>query len=340
VVASRLRSFDGRGDRGRQARLRQIGSRIATRLIARWRGDDRPQAWFTYHLHHKAPDYLGPVVSRALGIPYVVAEGSTAPHQRHGPWADGHEDALAALRAADSVLFLNPADVPAVRKARSPDAPVTMLAPFIDVAQFAGAGKAPADEARTGTPRLVSVAMMRDGAKLASYRALAAALARIAGTSWELTIVGDGPAREAVAAAFHGLSDRVSFAGARSAPVVALQLKASDVYVWPAIDEAIGIAFLEAQACAVPVIGADTPGVAAVVADGRTGILVPPGNVDRLAAAIRTLILDPALRRRMGANAFDYVREHHDIATAATRLDAILRDVVRRHRVARAETTC
>jgi len=98
VVASRLRSFDGRGDRRRQARLRQIGAEVATRLIARWRGDDQPQVWFTYHLHHKAPDHLGPVVSRALGIPYVVAEGSTAPRQRDGPWAEGHEDALAALR--------------------------------------------------------------------------------------------------------------------------------------------------------------------------------------------------------------------------------------------------
>ena len=239
-----------------------------------------------------------------------------------------------------AVLFLNPADVPAVRKARSPGAAMAMLAPFIDVAQFAGGRQSADRRGANGDARLVSVAMMRDGAKLASYRALAAALARLADTSWELTIVGDGPAREAVVAAFHGLSDRVSFVGARSAPEVAAQLEASDVYVWPAIDEAIGIAFLEAQACGVPVIGADTPGVAAVVADGRTGVLVPPGNVDRLAAALRALILDPALRRRMGANAFDYVREHHDIATAATRLDAILRDVVRRHRVTRAETTC
>ena len=87
-------------------------------------------------------------------------------------------------------------------------------------------------------------------------------------------------------------------------------------------------------------MGANTVGVASVGAAGRTGLLVPPGDVGGLAAAIGTLLLDPALRRGMGANAFDHVREHHDLPTAATRLDAILRSVVRRHRASAIEITC
>ena len=44
-----------------------------------------PELWFTYHLYHKAPDWLGPRIAGALGIPYVVAEASFAPKQAGGP---------------------------------------------------------------------------------------------------------------------------------------------------------------------------------------------------------------------------------------------------------------
>jgi hypothetical protein len=339
TLASRLRSFDAQGDAVRQARLHRIGSRIAQRLIARWRGDNRPELWFTYHVHHKAPDFLGPPVSRALDIPYVIAEASIAPRQRTGPWAEGYVHAYAAIRAADNVIFLNPADVPAVRDARPTRAASAMLAPFIDVACFGGDAPRAPDRASRSL-RLITVAMMRDGAKLASYRALAAALERLVDISWTLSIIGDGPARPKVATAFAALGERVSFLGVRSQAEVASFLKTSDVFAWPAIDEAFGIAFLEAQACGVPVVGADTPGVASVVAAGRTGLLAPHGDVDAFAAALRSLMLDAALRHRMRISAVEYVRERHDLPAAAAHLDAILRDVVRRHRFADNEMTC
>src|SRR6185503_17559002 len=80
AVASRLRSYDAHGDTARQARIARIGARCAQRLLARWQADRaHPDLWFTYHLHHKAPDWLGPAVCRALDIPYVVAEASIAP---------------------------------------------------------------------------------------------------------------------------------------------------------------------------------------------------------------------------------------------------------------------
>ena len=89
-VASRFRSFDGAGDADRQARLRAIGARIADRLVHRYReapAGRSPGLWFTYHLYHKAPDWIGPVVSERLGIPYLVAEASYAAKQRGGAMA-------------------------------------------------------------------------------------------------------------------------------------------------------------------------------------------------------------------------------------------------------------
>src|SRR5207248_3167939 len=71
-VASRLRTYDGAGDPARQERLHAVGLATAERLLRRWRQQPgaAPDLWFTYHLYYKAPDWLGPAVSSALGIPY------------------------------------------------------------------------------------------------------------------------------------------------------------------------------------------------------------------------------------------------------------------------------
>jgi hypothetical protein len=69
-VASRLRSYDGAGDTRRQARLVMIARATAARLLrAGARNPTRPELWLTYHLYYKAPDWLGPRISAALGIP-------------------------------------------------------------------------------------------------------------------------------------------------------------------------------------------------------------------------------------------------------------------------------
>src|SRR5947207_9607245 len=111
-VASRLRSFDGDSDARHQARVAAVGRRSAERLRRRWRQtpETAPQLWFTYHLYYKAPDWLGPEVSAALGIPYVVAEASHAAKRAGGPWALGHRAVERAIRRADAVIGLNSAD--------------------------------------------------------------------------------------------------------------------------------------------------------------------------------------------------------------------------------------
>ena len=333
IVASRFRSFDKSGDAARQARLQRVGDRIAQRLVARWRDGRPPDAWLTYHLYHKAPDAIGPVVARALRIPYIVAEASVSPRQRDGAWARGHALAVDAVRAADAIICLNPRDVPQVRRTRGIDASVTLLPPFIDVGAFTAHADIAGRARRSALPpRLMTVAMMRDGAKLASYRALAAALARLRDLDWSLRVVGDGPARADVEDAFAGMAERVSFLGAREAPAIAALLGDSDLFVWPAIDEAIGVAFVEAQACGVPVVGGDSAGVATVVDAGRTGLLAPEGDIGAFAAATRALLTDGPFRDRLGAAAASYVRARHDVPAAAAVLDAVLRDAVARRR--------
>jgi glycosyltransferase involved in cell wall biosynthesis len=321
ALASRLRTFDREGDARVQREHCAAGEREADALVRRYAAGTPPSAWFTYHLHSKAPDCVGPRVARALSIPYVVAEASLAPRRANGAWAVGCALARDAIRGADAVVHLNPADVLEVRRVRG-DALDLWLAPFVDVAHYA-AGRRP----HRGAARLVTVAMMRHRAKLASYRMLGRALARLGDLAFSLVVVGDGPARGDVQAALAPLGDRVTWRGALSREGVIAALHDADVFVWPAVDEAIGMAFVEAQACGLPVVAGGSPGVAAIVDDGRSGLLTPFDDA-AFAAAVRRLVEDGSLRARMAQSAAARARAQHDIGVAAAKLDALLGSVV------------
>src|SRR5215468_2075734 len=182
-------------------------------------------------------------------------------------------------------------------------------------------------------PWLLTVAMMRDGDKLASFRVLGAALDLLRDRSWQLLVVGDGPARAAVEAALASLGRaRIHYAGRRLAEELPQFYASADLLVWPAINEAYGMALLEAQAAGVPVVAGAVGGVPAVVAGDRTGLLTVPGNAADFAHAVRALLDDSARRRKMGEAAKELIAEAHDIGAAARILDRVVQDVANRHR--------
>jgi glycosyltransferase involved in cell wall biosynthesis len=299
-------------------RLSEERDRLRTRLpelIAQ-----RPDLWFTYHLWYKRPDWLGPAVCALLNIPYVVAEASYAPKRAGGPWDLGHRAVADAIRAADLVLTLNPDDSPMIAPLlRAPEVAVT-IAPFLDAAPFRAARRAP----RAGTPMLLAVGMMRSGDKLASYRLLADALRRVRDLDWRMTIVGDGEARADVEAAFTPLADRVVWRGAVDAAGLPAIYASADLLVWPAINEAYGIALLEAQAAGLPVIAGRTRGVPAVIGDGESGLLPTLGDAQAFADAVRALLVDPPRRAALAAGACAKVDRDHDLPAAEARIGAAL----------------
>ena len=118
--------------------------------------------------------------------------------------------------------------------------------------------------------------------------------------------------------------DRVRFAGVLPEDALPPVYAAADLYVWPAVREAYGIALLEAQAAGLPVIAGREGGVAEVVDDGHSGVLTPPRDPSAFASAVATLLGDAERRRAMAAAAARFVSERCSIAQAAAELAAAL----------------
>lgn len=335
-IAARLRNFDGAGDMSRQTRLAGIGGRLAGRYVRRIYGRpyaQRPQAWITYHLYYKAPDWIGPRVTATLDIPYVVVEASVAAKRAGGPWGLGHQATIAALARASAVVSLNPADDAAVAPHLRAPAQIHRLKPFLDSRPYAEAARArtahrAAIAARYGLdpkqPWLLAVAMMRTGDKLESYKVLGHSLAGVADRPWSLLVVGDGPARNEVRAALSPIAERTALLGTLDDAALRPVYAASDLYVWPAVNEAFGMAILEAQASGLPVVAGATGGVGEIVAHEQTGVLVAPRDAAALTTAIRPLLSDAAHRSAFSQAALAKVAAEHDMVVASRVLSRVL----------------
>ncbi len=316
-IASRLRTWEPAGDDAAQRSIAAASLAEAEALTATYQAlpvERRPRLWFTYHCYYKAPDHLGPEVARRLRIPYVIAEASRAPKRASGPYAFAHAAAEAAIARADILLVMTEHDRLCLETAIRPGQRLVRLPPFVD-ALFLNMPE-PARDPKA-PPRLLAVAMMREGDKLASYRLLAEGLARIQHLPWTLDIAGDGPARPEVERLFAPFAPRIAFAGRQDAEGLAGLYRRADLLVWPAVNEAYGMVLLEAQAHGCPVVAGRHGGVPDVVQHGVTGLLARPDDAASFAVAIETLLADPARRAEMGSAASRFVRSERSLDQAA-----------------------
>jgi glycosyltransferase involved in cell wall biosynthesis len=121
----------------------------------------------------------------------------------------------------------------------------------------------------------------------------------------ELVVVGDGPERARVRhlARTSPAAERITMTGFVPHSDVPAVLSSLDVLVLPSAYEEMGSVLVEAMVAGLPVVASDVGGIPEVVRDGETGLLVPPGDVDRLAEALDRLAGDPDLRARLSAGA-------------------------------------
>jgi D-inositol-3-phosphate glycosyltransferase len=174
------------------------------------------------------------------------------------------------------------------------------------------------------------------------FRAMAILHQRRADWDWArmcVSVIGGDPSEEGLRengemARLHelrdelGLSDLITFLGARDQDTLQYYYAAADVLVMPSHYESFGMVALEAMACGTPVIASDVGGLSTLVQDGKTGFRVKVNDPEALAKAIERLMDNEARRRRMGHSAACYA-EDYSWQKVVDKLVAVYEEVIR-----------
>ena len=292
--------------------------------------------WFTYHSYYKAPDLLGAYAAQKAGLPYVIFQGIYATKRRRKlKTRPGFYLNKATLLAADHVFTNKTVDLINLKRLLPADR-ITYVAPGINPEEFTFDQRA-RNEFRhhwspDGEPVIFSAAMFRRDVKTAGLQWVIRACGELErqGHHFQLVIAGDGRERNALEKlAAEQVPDRVRFVGKISRPELYRYYSAADLFVFPGINESLGMVFLEAQACGLPVVAFDNAGVPEAVQNLKTGFLIPPHEMAPFVDAVKQLLNNKELRRQMGQSAATYVRTSHDSRKNFREIEHVLQKVVR-----------
>jgi len=159
----------------------------------------------------------------------------------------------------------------------------------------------------------------------------ARALALLGPGPWHAVVAGDGPERAGMmdilrrAGLLAETGRRVRFLGAVSNSEMPDLYRACDIAVLPSLAEATSIAGLEAMASGLPLVGTSVGGIPSIIAENRTGLLVPPASPAELARALGELIADANLGKRFGAAARERAVAEFSWPTIARRTAEVYR---------------
>lgn len=180
----------------------------------------------------------------------------------------------------------------------------------------------------TGPPELLTVANLLPGKDLPRF---VETLDRLSGTAWRWTLVGDDALDPAFADALRdrirasSIADRVVLPGLVPPADMRARYDRADVFVLPSRFETCSMATREAMARGCPVVAYAVGGLPDNLGDADAGRLVDPDRPEALADALRTLLTDPARRRRLGAAARKRSRSFPTWAEAGARFHAVVR---------------
>ena len=143
-------------------------------------------------------------------------------------------------------------------------------------------------------------------------------------------IVGNGPSKNKLVSDIDeaGLTNNFTFLGDVSEQDLPAVYRCADVFALPSIQEGQGIALLEAQASAKPVVAFNVSGVTEAVQNGETGLLVKLGSSIELAGAILRLLADSSLRTKMGAKGREFVQKELSWEICAERMLKVYREAL------------
>jgi len=151
------------------------------------------------------------------------------------------------------------------------------------------------------------------------------------GLKHRVLVIGDGPARQW----FEQQLPNAVFTGQQTGADLARALASADLFLNPSVTEAFGNVTLEAMACALPVVAADSTGATNLVHPGETGTLVDGSDPRQFAAALAAYAHDPELRRRHGAGGLEIAKTMDWDRINSVVIRAYKQAIVKRQRLAR-----
>jgi len=269
-----------------------------------------------------------PVVQtfHALGVVKRRHQGAddTSPPQRMAVEAD-------LARRVNRVVATASEEVFELSRMGADSRRVTVVPCGVDVEHFCPDG--PAEARPSGRRRVVVVGRLVQRKGVAD---VVAALPMLPGV--ELVVAGgpdaDGLAAHAearrlqVLAAASGVADRVELRGRVDRRWLPALLRSADVVACVPRYEPFGLVALEAMACGVPVVASAVGGLCDTVVDGVTGLHVPPGNPEAVAAAVGRVLADPALAATVGAAGAARVRARYRWDHVARSTLSVYRELV------------
>jgi glycosyltransferase involved in cell wall biosynthesis len=299
------------------------GSEFSVRLPLAAGLSDRLDAFQADIIHAHHPFLLGDTALRVAmnkNVPIVFTHHTRYEDYTHYvPFAS---DALKTVAKELPTHFANLCDgviapsesIARLIKRRGVKATVRVVPTGIDVAAFASANGATFRRRFNIPDDALLIGHVGRLAKEKNLDYLAEAVARVlaAETNARFLVVGDGPAREELAAtmAKHNVSDRVIFAGKRTGRVLREAYRAMDVFAFASRSETQGMVVAEAMAAGLPVVALNASGVREVVRDGENGLLLATGaGRGEFAAALKRIGGDADLRHRLGAGARETAKE-------------------------------
>ncbi|MEM9279779.1 MAG: glycosyltransferase family 4 protein [Pseudomonadota bacterium] len=329
ALASRYICYSKRSNTEILAERKSGAISEAERILAEYKAlapHERPDIWITYHPYCKAPDWIGPIVSKELGIPYINVEaartGQGGPEDEWAPW---RSEAQTGIKQADLHLVFKPTDRAYLTELLGDDTKLRNIPPFMDTDIGTVEPISLLSHWNPDTPVLITTGMMRKGKKDKNFYMLAETLSNMTNQDWNLVVVGGGPEEENIRAAFSDIpQERTHWTGQVEHSQVLSWMKASSIFIWPGWKEPIGMVYLEAQLQGLPVIAYESMGVPLVVEHGVTGLLAPEGDEEAMQENIRQLLANKQLRQDMGKAGRKRVLQEHSIEAAAKRLGEVL----------------
>ncbi len=280
----------------------------------------KPDLWLSYHSYYKAPDILGSMCSKKLGIPYVIFQGIYSTKRRKRlKTLPGFLLNRNVLLSADHVFTNKQRDLTNLKRLL-PENRLSYIAPGIHprLFEFSGDWRKKLRQlwAIKDETIVMTAAMMRPGVKTEGISAVIKSCGELVqrGLPLRLIVAGDGSCRQQLEKeAAQLLPNRVLFLGKIPRPELYQYYSAADIFAFPGIEESLGMVYLEAQSCKLPVVAYNDWGGGEAVVHGQTGLLSPAASPSLFTTHIQSLAEETTKRQTLAAKAGEHIRRNHDL---------------------------